>query len=750
MSAQSTTDRLRALQRDDKWYLSCGDGVIWAPPFPASLHLPGFWDEALVYYHPVSPLFSVALVDTHGNELRMSQVGRTWQPDRLHVEWHVHDKLVLTEQRYALPGGMLVSRWRPSGNDSWEDGDIGSMSLVAYTAQPGEDVTEFSFHDQPPSLCWHRTTHDHKDVEETVEMILAVNADAKSDDIRLAATRSEGSMKVPSWSGTPFWESWHRAGGLEPESRLEGISDSGVVYAALEVPLGVATSNDISFSIRLTAASSTTHPTAYTSAPRYNANDDPSAPWVEFYDSFPSFNCSDPYLTRYYDYRLYGLHLNRLAGGCGNVRHPAIAEGIGYFHVPITYSAQCHMWEMRWSRDPGIARGSLLNFLEHQRDDGSLHGRIYTNHMQGTDFYHANWGDAVLALDAVVNDVDFLERAYDGLSHYAEWLDRTRDREGCGMYDVVNHFETGQEFMSRYQVVDPDSDIRGWCDGLRLKGIDVTVYTYQLKKALAVMARVIEREAEAESWLQQADTIGSAITQSMWDPEVGIFSDVDPRSMSRTGIKAGVCFYPLLTDLLDDAMVESLITHLRDPDEFGTQFPVPSSSLDDPLFHADAKWKGKRHKCPWNGRTWPMVNSHVIEGLLRQWHNGRRSVGDLAGDLLQRFVMMMFHDRDLSRPNCHEHYNPITGHASVYRGIDDYQHSWVNDLLIRGVAGLEPTAHGILIDPLPLAMDHTTLLGATVRGHTVEIHRSGSNITAAVDGVEHSTRVGRPLEVPYD
>src|SRR2546429_4324554 len=30
-----------------------------------------------------------------------------------------------------------------------------------------------------------------------------------------------------------------------------------------------------------------------------------------------------------------------------------------------------------------------------------------------------------------------------------------------------------------------------------------------------------------------------------------------------------------------------------------------------------AEWKGKRHNCPWNGRVWPMTNSHIIEALAR-------------------------------------------------------------------------------------------------------------------------------------
>ena len=37
--------------------------------------------------------------------------------------------------------------------------------------------------------------------------------------------------------------------------------------------------------------------------------------------------------------------------------------------------------------------------------------------------------------------------------------------------------------------------------------------------------------------------------------------------------------------------------------------------MDDPYFDAEADWKGKRTNCPWNGRVWPMTNSHVADAL---------------------------------------------------------------------------------------------------------------------------------------
>jgi hypothetical protein len=110
---------------------------------------------------------------------------------------------------------------------------------------------------------------------------------------------------------------------------------------------------------------------------------------------------------------------------------------------------------------------------------------------------------------------------------------------------------------------------------------------------------------------------------------------------------------------------------------------------------------------------------------------------------------MLFHDGDPARPNCYEHYHPLTGRASVYRGIDDYQHSWVLDLLIRGVAGLDCDGRGLALDPLPIEVEWASLDGLVLRGRSVSVERRGADLTLRVNGRSYVTRVGQPLEVPW-
>jgi hypothetical protein len=150
-----------------------------------------------------------------------------------------------------------------------------------------------------------------------------------------------------------------------------------------------------------------------------------------------------------------------------------------------------------------------------------------------------------------------------------------------------------------------------------------------------------------------------------------------------------------------------------------------------------------------------MTNSHVIEGLIRQWRarvhgdesSSRWRAGELAGRLLGKYVRMMFHGRDLERPNCYEHYNPLTGHACEYRGIDDYQHSWVLDLLVRALAGIDPDGSRVVVDPLPMAVDWAELRSVRVAGREMSVRRDGSFVRVEIDGRSYESSVGEPIEI---
>ncbi len=733
-------DPLELLARQDKWYLSGGDGILFAPTFPLWLDAPGFWDEGTIFQYAFGPLFTVSALDAEGREIPMRAISRRWTPADLTVQYRLTNGMTAIEVRSVQPGGVFASEWRLQAMRP------SPLHLVAWTAQdgPSVDVASARWDDE---IRFTRTLLDRRDVPMRVTAQLSCSGGATS----WAASMSEASASQPHWRFTPFVEKW-RADGLPREIRLEGISASGLVYAAVHKAIHVGSDGaSATFAMRLSPAQSAlAHTRGKLSAPEASTLAGTSRQrWRERFARVPEFRCSDPYLERYYWYRWYGLWLNALEPGVGNYSHPGMCEGVGFFHQPITYSAQCHARELRWLSDPEHARGIFRTFFTHQKSDGSLHGRIYVNHLSGTDFYHANWGDALLALDAVWPDDAFLREMYLPLSRYARWLVVTRDPSRSGMFDVVDQYETGQEFMSRYQAVDPQADRYVWENRLRLKGIDVTVYAYALFRALARMAPRAGAEADVEGWKSLAARTEEAVRGPMWDAEEGMFFDVNPSTGRRTGVKAAVCFYPYFTDLADETHIEGLERHLLDPSQFWTTFPVPSSSVDDPLFDAFAEWKGKRHVCPWNGRVWPMTNSHIVEALAHASRLQSPQLRNAAAQLLHRFIRMMFHDGDLDRPNCYEHYHPFTGHASVYRGIDDYQHSWVSDLIISYIMGVRPHDRGVTIDPYPFGLSYAEITGVRVRGKTVDVFVEGERMTVRIDGETRPWPMGIPMELAW-
>jgi len=717
-------DPLEELRRPDKWYLGGGRALIWAPPFPSYLDWPGFWDEAHYFDHVVERPFTVALLDERGRNIDLKPLSRDWRPSELTSAWMAGDLLV-SERKCVLPQDALVSElsiWNPTDKPA-------IVQPVVYTVQwsiPSRGdhvVAEVAFE----GGALHYTKRQVAGNMPVFNYRVALGADRAPESHGVYL--SEANSLRPDWRLTPFFERM-ALGGLGGEIQLGGWNTDGVVYLGLQyrlqvgpesrarLVLGCGVGNDLGQLLLQPVELS-------------------QQAWREFFEDCPQLEVEEPHLQRYWWYRWYGLRLNTISYPAGLAQQPFVAEGIGPFRNHISYSAQCHALECRWLASPELGRGSVLNFVDHQAENGAYPANIYAQLVNSGGMYHANWGRAVRELHAVHPDDAFLRQVYPSLVRYAEFLDLERDPEGSHLYDVVNQGETGQEYMSRYQAVEARADHWG---PFRLKGVDATVYAYELQRTLAWLAGLLDHPKDASFWGDQANATSQAVRGRMWDPDQEMFTDVNPETGQRTGVKAAVGFYPFMTDVAGAEHLGALRQHLLNPDEFWLPFPVPATAADDPYFSPWAEWKGKRHSCPWNGRVWPMTNSHVCDALARAAQQLDPSLQPVAAELITRFVKLMFADGDPSRPNCFEHYNPLTGQPSSYRGIDDYQHSWVVDLLVRYLAGVQPRVDGsVVIDPLPFDVPSFSLTRLRVRGRELSVRWN------AADGGFRVLRDGREV-----
>ncbi len=748
---------LEFLERNDKWYLGGGGATLWAPGFPLFLDKPGYWDAGYFVNFKLRPFFTATFLDEHLQEIELRLEERNWNPSRLRQEYTAGD-LSVVEERCVLKTDNLAAKFTVRNRSDTNR----TIHLIVWTCQPADrlsvgeqdtvriDASAFSFRKK----CY-ATTMAAEEIEllddDPLEILHVLAGDVEADSF--AALISENptvaESNFPFWKLAPFTEDI-AAGHLSNRNTTRNIPGANVltlrhVYLALHfkmlIPARGACERTVSMSLGL-------EPEKTESLLRQTLSSDPisksAAAWNDFFSSVPHFTCSDEYFEKYYWYRWYGINLNRIEFGRDNLKHPCVFEGpnIGWFRNLISYSAQCHALETRWMHSPALGQGSVLNFFENQADAGHFPAKIGARDRTDYDvksdreaIYHANWGRAVLAVDELHPDANFLEKAYPALCRCVEFFDKVRDEKQTHLYDVINQGETGQEYMPRYVEADPYGDM--WLAlNPPIKGVDASVYLYETKAALAKIALRLGKKEEAARWLERARATAKAIREEMWDSSSEMFCDLNADTMQKLRSKSAVCFYPFMTDVAGEEHLGALRNHLLNPDEFWTEHPVPSSSANDELFSTTPEWKGMRRNCPWNGRTWPMTNSHVCEALARASFELDPGLKPRAAELIRKFVRMMFFDGDVGRPNCFEHYNPLTGRPCEYRGCDDYQHSWVVNLIIKYVAGFRPVDdEAFVVDPLPFGLDHFTLTGVPFRGHSVDVAwHSAQGLEIKVDG----------------
>lgn len=784
-------DPVDLLRRKDKWYLGNAGMLLYAPPFPQHLDVPGFYDEChfgdLALPRLLAVGFAVAgkgdpqgcagvppAAATGGRDARPTNDidgGRgnpphqgaarkpqltelvpqltswDWYPDRIEARYALHYHGGITP---GAASGLELAETRSIGPDSTLHCHIGlsatsasaprQVHVIAWsgrktrTGDPEgacENFTDLGSYGSSISYRFNAMRRSHGRGDKPLPLEITMAGAREPDSLRVIC--SHGADIVPRLDYTALWDELKSGGRLS--GKVEGNNPlGGVVYAGLhwqaEVAPGADWATEVTVAVRDPASGSRPVPGAAGSRPQEGTpghqsgvTPDPAKAWREFIDLIPHFECSDEMLTRYYWYRWFGLRLNAVPAG-GNYCAPGVTEGISYFRGVITYSLMCHLFECKWLADPALAQGCLRNHIAHQTRAGHFPGHIYVSHANTKGFYHTDIGRSLAELLLHHPDKQFIGEVDEPLRKLLGFYVRERDPEGFGLYDVRDQFETGQEFTSRYFHSDERADMYGWEHKLKLKGVDVTVYVYHLARLLEQLALLKEDTRAVRQYAELAARTRIAVREFLWDDERRFWFDYSTEKRSLSPYWVAVGFYPILSDLATDEHALAAAAHLDGADKFATSYPTPTVSTDDPNYSADPRWRGERANCPWNGRVWPMVNSHIAEvlySLARRDESYRARVVPY----LRRYIEMMHYEssgaKDLTRPNCFEHYHPGDGSACEYRGIDDYQHSWVADLILKYICGVRFEDGRLVVDPLPGGPDGFLLKNCHIAGAKLDV-----------------------------
>ncbi|MYB31374.1 MAG: hypothetical protein F4Y20_02260, partial [Acidobacteria bacterium] len=266
----------------------------------------------------------------------------------------------------------------------------------------------------------------------------------------------------------------------------------------------------------------------------------------------------------------------------------------------------------------------------------------------------------------------FLGAAFEPLLAWNRWWPEARSNGGLlsyGSHEAKNPFaepvvrtktaagyESGMDDSPMYEDVPFNRDE----DVLELQDVGLTSLYIADCRALAELARLLGREAEAAELEERAAAFSDAL-DGLWVEERGYYlnyrTDLDRFSERRSP----TLFYPLLAGVASETRAGRLIReHLLNPEEFWGEFVLPSTTRDDPSFPRQRYWKGA---------IWPPLNFLTYLGLRRA--GDRTTAAELSARSLDMFL------REWRRRGyVSENISSITGTGDDERLSSDPFHSW--------------------------------------------------------------------------
>lgn len=189
-----------------------------------------------------------------------------------------------------------------------------------------------------------------------------------------------------------------------------------------------------------------------------------------------------------------------------------------------------------------------------------------------------------------------LAYAFPELEGYINW-DRANRKDPTGKTPLLvwtKGTESGMDNSQRF-------DLR---DVPHMLAVDFSVFLARECALLARIASVLGNETAAAQWNRTASEVSTAIHETLWDAEAGLYGDLEVKR-GFTGIKAVTAFLPLWLPDIPTARVATLLSKMQDPKTFATPVPLPSVSLDTELFSTDM----------WRGPMWLNTNYMVALAL---------------------------------------------------------------------------------------------------------------------------------------
>jgi hypothetical protein len=273
--------------------------------------------------------------------------------------------------------------------------------------------------------------------------------------------------------------------------------------------------------------------------------------------------------------------------------------------APSPYHVHLNVWDTLFHcygtrfLDPVLPEQDALMLLQAQREDGFIGNpqRPPAPSHDARGIHPPLIGWALWNSYQQRKDVHTLVEAYPRLVKFIEWIRNNKDSNNNLLLEWrhTDGCESGRDN-------DPRFDRR-----LLFDSVDFTGFIGSELLYLGLMADELGFKGGGQKWREEHARIQAAFNEHLWDEEDGFYYDrtADGKLIR---VKTNATFVGLFGGLATPERAERLVReHLLNPEEFWTAMPVPTVSLDDPLFELDM----------WRGPVWHCYNHLVLDGLLR-------------------------------------------------------------------------------------------------------------------------------------
>lgn len=254
-----------------------------------------------------------------------------------------------------------------------------------------------------------------------------------------------------------------------------------------------------------------------------------------------------------------------------------------------------------------VAKNTINLFIDNQKPNGQLPCYIWDgNKVNLPDEKLIGWTQIqecvsfysiCFKLYELSEDKELLIKCYNSGLKWIDWLYKNRMSMNKGLIEMFCGYDTGHDNSGRFQdlsfktchTIDGkpvSADVAVTDEVMPLITPDMNAVFYGDIIALSKMAKSLGESKKSGELQSKAKKVKELILSELYDSEDKFFYDVDKNGNKRKYLSCSV--FSLFSEGVldkesDKAIIDAIYNeHLKNKNEFWTEFPIPSMAINDP------------------------------------------------------------------------------------------------------------------------------------------------------------------------